>query len=388
MQPHTGDDTLCIIRHFPYTEDFETAPTGWEGSASYPIGSYNAWLVVDSVGVDGNYSAGVFKSVINESDDHMFSPSIVTSGDYKVNWQVRANNASGSDSYTLTIGAETFDDTAESTTWQPREFLFSVAEGDTVRLDFGHTTCTNSVGVLIDNVVIEQMIEDYTITVSANPSDGGIVAGGGTYQQGQSCSVTATANDGYTFTNWTENGNVVSNNATYSFTVTGDRILVANFDMIMVEISATVDPEEAASISGTGTYSYGETVTLILERNEDWAFVNWTEDSEVVSEEMIYTFVATQSRDLVAHFVFTEGLGEQSVHSVVIYPNPVNDILTVETQEAIGTVEIYNLIGAMVYSQKNCGNKVEINTVNLQSGIYFIHMMNDKVSETRKFVKE
>ena len=318
----------------------------------------------------------------------MFSPAIVTPGDYKVNWQVCANNASGSESYTLTIDTETFDDTVESVTWQPREFLFSVAEGDTIRLDFGHTTDPNSIGILIDNVVIEQMLEDYTVTVSANPSNGGTVAGGGTYQQGQSCTVTATPAAGYTFTNWTENGNVVSNNATYSFTVTGDRVLVANFDMIMVEISATVDPEEAASISGTGTYSYGETVTLILERNEDWAFVNWTEENEVVSEEMTYTFVATQSRDLVAHFEYTESLGEQSVHSVVIYPNPVNDKLTVESQEAIGIVVIYNLMGAMVYSQKNCGNKVEINTTDLQSGIYFIRLMNDKVSETRRFVKE
>ena len=53
-----------------------------------------------------------------------------------------------------------------------------------------------------------------------------------------------------------------------------------------------------------------------------------------------------------------------------------------------GTVEIYNLMGAMVYSQKNCANKVEINTADLQSGIYFIRLMNDKVSETRRFVKE
>ena len=387
IQPHTGEDSLCIIRQFPYTENFETAPTGWEAVASNIHFSYS-WMVVDSTGVDGNYSAGVFKTLYDSCDDHMYSPSIVTPGDYKVNWQLRAMNASVSDSYTLTVGTETFDDTVESTTWQTREFLFSVAEGDTVRLDFGHTTRTNSAGVLIDNLVIEQILEDYTITVSANPSNGGIVAGGGTYQQGQSCTVTATANDGYTFTNWTEKGNVVSTNASYSFTVTGDRVLVANFAMLMVEIRATVDPDEAASIIGTGTYAYGETVALILEQNEDWVFVNWTENNEVVSEEMTYIFVATQSRDLVAHFEYTEGFGEQSVHSVVIYPNPVSDKLTVEAQEAIGMVEIYNLMGTEVYSQKNCSNKVEINTADLQGGIYFVHLTNDKVSEIRRFVKE
>ena len=51
-------------------------------------------------------------------------------------------------------------------------------------------------------------------------------------------------------------------------------------------------------------------------------------------------------------------------------------------------MEIYNLMGALVYSQENCGNKVEINTADWQRGIYFVRMINDKVSETRKFVKE
>ena len=72
-------------------------------------------------------------------------------------------------------------------------------------------------------------IPNYTVTISANPAEGGTIAGGGTYEQGQTCTLTATANGGYTFTNWTENDNVVSTEATYTFTVTGDRTLVANF---------------------------------------------------------------------------------------------------------------------------------------------------------------
>jgi hypothetical protein len=236
-------------------------------------------------------------------------------------------------------------------------------------------------------LVANFQVQTFTISLSANPANAGTVEGDGTYNYGASCTVIARPNQRYEFINWTEDGVEVSTEQSYTFTVTADRTLVANFAMPMVEIRATVDPEEAASISGTGTYAYGETVTLTLDRNEDWAFVNWTENGEVVSEEMTYTFVATESRDLVAHFNFTEGIGEQSANSLVIYPNPVSDKLTVEAQEAIGTIEIYNLMGAVVYSQKNCGNKVEINTTDLQSGIYFIRLMNDKVSETRRFVK-
>jgi uncharacterized repeat protein (TIGR02543 family) len=231
-------------------------------------------------------------------------------------------------------------------------------------------------------------IQTYTISLAANPANAGTVSGAGDYDYGASCTVIARPNQRYEFINWTEDGVEVSTEQSYTFTVTANRSLVANFGMPMVEIRATVDPEEAASITGTGTYAYGETVTLSLDRNEDWAFLNWTKDGEVVSEEMTYTFVATESCDLVAHFEYTEGIGEQLANSLVIYPNPVSDKLTVEAQEAIGTVEIYNLMGAVVYSQKNCGNKVEINTSDLQSGIYFIRLMNDKVSETRRFVKE
>ena len=71
--------------------------------------------------------------------------------------------------------------------------------------------------------------ESFVISVSANPGDGGMVSGGGTYDQGQSCTVSATANTGYTFANWTENGNVVSTDANYTFTVSSNRSLVANF---------------------------------------------------------------------------------------------------------------------------------------------------------------
>ena len=67
------------------------------------------------------------------------------------------------------------------------------------------------------------------INVSADPINGGTVAGGGTYQYGQGCTVVATANEGYTFSCWTENGIVISNKSNYTFRVTEEKTLVANF---------------------------------------------------------------------------------------------------------------------------------------------------------------
>ena len=161
-------------------------------------------------------------------------------------------------------------------------------------------------------------IEMFTITTIANPEEGGIVTGSGTYEFGEVVTVTATPNEGYNFVNWTKNDYVVSTESIHEFIVTEDATYVANFDfgMPMIEISAAVDPEEAASITGAGTYSYGDTVTLTFYQNEGWTFVKWTECGEVVSEDTIYTFIATMSRSLVANFVF------QNIYTITVLANP------------------------------------------------------------------
>lgn len=66
------------------------------------------------------------------------------------------------------------------------------------------------------------------VRLITNPSQG-TVTGAGAYVYGQQCTVTAIANEGYVFINWTENGEVVSTDAVYTFMVTGNRELEANF---------------------------------------------------------------------------------------------------------------------------------------------------------------
>ena len=236
------------------------------------------------------------------------------------------------------------------------------------------------------DLVANFQVQTFTISLSANPANAGTVTGDGTYDYGASCTVIARPNQRYEFINWTENGVEVSTEQSYTFTVTADRTLVANFAMPMVEIRAMVDPEEAANISGTGTYQYGETVTLILARNEDWAFVNWTEDGEVVSEEMTYTFIATESRDLVAHFEYTEGIGENII-SAKVYPNPTKGEITLEG-EGLNHVRIVNAYGQMVYHAKVEGDQVRIDLSNMAKGIYMMHIEAEGGQAVRKIVVE
>ena len=82
-------------------------------------------------------------------------------------------------------------------------------------------------------------VTEFTIAATVNPTDAGTVTGAGTYEEGETCTLTATANEGYTFINWTENGEEVSTEMTYSFNVTADRTLVANFEEEIIDIVQT-----------------------------------------------------------------------------------------------------------------------------------------------------
>ena len=67
-------------------------------------------------------------------------------------------------------------------------------------------------------------VDDITII------EGEPFVGSGTFNHGESCTVTATANEGYVFVNWTEGNEVVSTDDNYTFVVTDNRDLVANFE--------------------------------------------------------------------------------------------------------------------------------------------------------------
>ncbi len=74
----------------------------------------------------------------------------------------------------------------------------------------------------------------YQVKCECNPFSGGTVTGGGTdIVQGTSITVTASPNTLYDFVNWTDknSGDQISTNISYTFTVTADIILVANFKM-------------------------------------------------------------------------------------------------------------------------------------------------------------
>ena len=155
----------------------------------------------------------------------------------------------------------------------------------------------------------------HTISALASPNEGGTVTGAGQYKDGTVVTLTATANSGYSFVNWTENGAEVSADATYSFTASANRTLMANFELIPATkytIGVSASPTEGGTVTGAGEYESGATITLTAMANSGYHFVNWTENGAEVSADTAYTFTADRDRTLIANF--------QDDTAVISYP--------------------------------------------------------------------
>lgn len=148
------------------------------------------------------------------------------------------------------------------------------------------------------NMLVEG--EEYTLSATISPDVAGTVTvypKSDTYISNDEVTLTATPNFGYHFVNWTDaDGNEVSTEAKFKYTVTDNAELTANFEAVNtyelaygVEGGANlymVQPVPAPTvINGKNMYEEGTTVTLTASNNKILNFTNWsdgTSNSEIV----------------------------------------------------------------------------------------------------------
>ena len=234
-------------------------------------------------------------------------------------------------------------------------------EGDEVSSDADYTFTVTGNRSLVAHFTANA--QQYTISVSANPINGGSAYVGstpgttqGSFNDGQYCTIHATANSGYTFTNWTENGTVVSTSASYTFTVTGNRTLVANFEILpqLYTITLMANPTNGGTLTGGGTYEQGTTCTVSATAKPGFSFVNWMEGSHVASTNASYSFTVESDRTLVAHF-----------ENIVTLPTVTTNSVTNITQTtATSGGNITNNGGASVTARGVCWSTSHNPTVN------------------------
>ena len=116
---------------------------------------------------------------------------------------------------------------------------------------------------------------NYTLSVLAEPAEGGSVSGGGIYPEGAVVNITATAAAGWEFDQW--NGAVADNHsAQTTVIVSGDMSVAAAFSRVQYTLTAAAEPTAGGSVAGGGVYNSGETAYVTAMPAEGWQFVNWS----------------------------------------------------------------------------------------------------------------
>ena len=229
-----------------------------------------------------------------------------------------------------------------------------------------------------------------TLTVVADPPEGGSVSGGGSYEAGASVQLKASANTGFQFVSWTRNGEVVSTSNSFKYTKgDGDETLVAHFiynpsnpsepnqPVIKKKYVLNLVTEEGGySLSGAGTYDEGTSVSVSVYTNTGFVFVGWYDSSGTkVSDQPRFDYVITGNETLTARFNYNPGNPSEPTQPDIKR----NYVLTLLTEEGG-----YSLSGAGTYQE---GTSVSIN-VYAETGYLFTGWYDSNgelVSDQRSF---
>ena len=141
----------------------------------------------------------------------------------------------------------------------------------------------------------------YTVTARSSGGGSGSVSGGGAYRRGATATLTATPTNGSMFTGWyDEKGSLLSSNATYSFTVSGNVTIYAQFS---ASRKVTTVVNGSGTVTGGGTYASGSLVTLTANASSGHTLVGWYDrNGTLLSTNRSYTFTVNADVTITAQF--------------------------------------------------------------------------------------
>ena len=120
-------------------------------------------------------------------------------------------------------------------------------------------------------------LQPNTYTVTATAETGGSVSGGGEVAEGSSITLTAAANEGYTFDGWYDGETKVCDATEFTVeNITADKTYTAKFtkNIVYYTISAEVGAG-GGSVSGGGEVAEGSSITLTAAANDGYTFDGW-----------------------------------------------------------------------------------------------------------------
>ena len=159
-----------------------------------------------------------------------------------------------------------------------------------------------------ENLTASFVTNVYTVTTGISPLDGGTVSGGGITNCGDSVTLVAGNNPGYTFAGWTwiNDGvtNWISTVSPFTFAVTANTNLVADFvPSGNSSITTVASPSQGGSTTGAGIYTNGTTATISATAANCYAFEYWTTNGVPFSFSATTNIIVETNEVFTANFV-------------------------------------------------------------------------------------
>ena len=164
------------------------------------------------------------------------------------------------------------------------------------------------------------------LVITVVPDEAGNVVAVSQAVYGSVITMTATASEGYDFSNWIVNGDVVSFATSYSIQVVRDLNVIAHFQPKNYNVTINVDTH-IGSITGaeTGIYQFGDTLILTATPIDGYMFDHWTINGrDVYSGDGKLVLPVNMSIDVKAHFVKSSINGDVNCDGAV----DIGDIVT------------------------------------------------------------
>lgn len=132
----------------------------------------------------------------------------------------------------------------------------------------------------------------FQVTTKTSPEVAGLVEGSGIYNQGTTLTLKARSNLGYSFSSWSMDPSVKSDEL--SFEVTSPITVTAFFQLNKHTLSSS--NLIGGKVSGTGIYTYGENAPISATPNQGYSFHGWTGSGIMNRESPITTVSMTMDR--------------------------------------------------------------------------------------------
>jgi uncharacterized repeat protein (TIGR02543 family) len=133
-------------------------------------------------------------------------------------------------------------------------------------------------------------IETFNIKVTATEG-GSAVASSNPADYNSNTTLTATANEGYTFSGWYNGDTLVSSDAIYTINnVTASINYTAKFTINTYTVGVTFE-EGGTAVASAETANYNTNVTLTATPNEGYDFLGWYNGTTLISSDVEYTII-------------------------------------------------------------------------------------------------